>query len=74
MLAIMVEQKSFSLDGWHDSDTLKASSLLSSVGQQQLPITPVYASTDYRSQAQTINHCIIDLATPPSGQLTPSTP
>jgi len=41
------------------------------VTRQQLPITPAYAFTDYRSQAQTIDHCIVDLATPPSGQLTP---
>lgn len=41
------------------------------VSRQQLPITPTYAFTDYCSQAQTINHCIVDLATPPSGQLTP---
>jgi len=42
-----------------------------SVNRQQLPITPAYALTDYRSQAQTIDHCIVDLGTPPSGQLTP---
>jgi len=41
------------------------------VTHQQLPITPAYAFTDYCSQAQTINHCIVDLATPSSGQLTP---
>ena len=41
------------------------------VSHQQLPITPAYAFTNYHSQAQTINHCIIDLATPPLGQLTP---
>jgi len=32
---------------------------------------PVYAFADYRSQAQSINYCIIDLGTPPTGQLTP---
>jgi len=41
------------------------------VTRQQLPITPAYAFTDYCSQAQTIDHCIVDLAKPPSGQLTP---
>ncbi|KIN92634.1 hypothetical protein M404DRAFT_114797, partial [Pisolithus tinctorius Marx 270] len=30
-----------------------------------------YAFTDYRSQAQTIEHCIVDIGTPPSGGLTP---
>jgi len=39
---------------------------------RQLPDTPAYAFTDYRSQAQTIgDHCIVDLATPPIGKLTP---
>ena len=37
----------------------------------QLPVTLAYAFTNYRSQAQTINHCIVDLATPPTGKLTP---
>ena len=41
------------------------------VSRQQIPITPVYAFTNYRSQVQTIDHCIIDLATPPVGKLTP---
>lgn len=40
------------------------------VSRQQIPITPAYAFTDYRSQAQTINHCIVDLATPLTGKLT----
>ena len=41
------------------------------VTRQQLPVTPAYAFTDYCSQAQTINYCIIDLGMPPTGQLTP---
>jgi len=41
------------------------------VTRQQLPVTPAYTFTNYRSQAQTINYCIIDLGTPPTGQLTP---
>jgi len=41
------------------------------VARQQLPVTPAYAFTDYCSQAQTIEHCIIDLSTPPTGKLTP---
>jgi len=41
------------------------------VTRQQLPITPAYAFTDYHSQAQTINHCIVNLAKSLSGQLTP---
>jgi len=41
------------------------------VTRQQLPVTPEYTFTDYHSQAQTINYCIIDLGTPPTGQLMP---
>ncbi|KAF8119744.1 hypothetical protein EV363DRAFT_1146192, partial [Boletus edulis] len=41
------------------------------INRIQLPLTPAYAFTDYRSQGQTINHAIIDIATPPSGSLTP---
>jgi len=41
------------------------------VTRQQLPVTPAYAFTDYCSQAQTIEHCIIDLGTPLTGKLTP---
>jgi len=41
------------------------------VAREQLPVTPAYAFTDYRSQAQTIEHCIVDLGTPPTGKLTP---
>ncbi|KIM61404.1 hypothetical protein SCLCIDRAFT_122195, partial [Scleroderma citrinum Foug A] len=36
-----------------------------------LPSLRCTAFTNYRSQVQTINHCIVDLATPPSGQLMP---
>lgn len=39
------------------------------VTRQQLPITPAYAFTDYCAQAQRIDHCIVELATLPSGQL-----
>lgn len=41
------------------------------ITRHQLPITPACAFTNYRLQAQTIDHCIIDLATPPTGKLTP---
>src|SRR5258708_40117277 len=36
-----------------------------SIIRRQLPITPAYAFTDYRSQGQTISHTIIDVGTPP---------
>jgi ATP-dependent exoDNAse (exonuclease V) alpha subunit len=42
-----------------------------SVKQKQLPITGAYALTDYCAQGQTIERVIIDLATPPTGTLTP---
>jgi len=41
------------------------------VARQQLLIAPAFAFADYRSQAQTIEHRIVDLARPLSGQLTP---
>ncbi|KIN93532.1 hypothetical protein M404DRAFT_171034 [Pisolithus tinctorius Marx 270] len=41
------------------------------VTRQQLPVTPAYTFTDYQSQAQTIEYCIVDISTPPSGGLTP---
>ncbi|SRR6266404_3395225 len=40
------------------------------VSRKQLPLTPAYAFTDYRSQGQTIDKAIIDIATPPSGGIT----
>ena len=42
-----------------------------SISRQQPPITPAYAFTDYRAQAQTIEYCVFDIGRPPSGQLTP---
>jgi len=38
------------------------------VKRKQMPLTPAYTFTDYRSQGQTINYAIIDIATPPSGK------
>jgi ATP-dependent exoDNAse (exonuclease V) alpha subunit len=38
--------------------------------REQLPLTPAYAFTDYRSQGQTLPYVLIDLATPPTGGLT----
>ncbi|KIN98995.1 hypothetical protein M404DRAFT_156256 [Pisolithus tinctorius Marx 270] len=37
----------------------------------QLPITPAFAFTDYRAQAQTIEYCIVDIGSPPTGKITP---
>lgn len=48
-------------------------SIQRTVTRMQLPITPAYAFTDYRSQGQTLSHAhvIVDLAQPPTGsQLT----
>jgi hypothetical protein len=41
------------------------------VTRRQLPLTTSYAFTDYRSQGQTISAVLIDIGTPPTGQLTP---
>lgn len=41
------------------------------VTRTQLPITPAYAFTDYRSQGQTICPILVDIGKPPSGNLTP---
>ena len=41
------------------------------VTRRQLPLTPAYTFTDYRSQGQTIENTIINIGTPPSGELTP---
>ena len=38
---------------------------------RQLPLTTSYAFTDYRSQGQTIPAVLVDIGTPPTGQLTP---
>lgn len=40
-----------------------------SVRRRQFPITAAYAFTDYRSQGQTLDSVIVDIATPPSGGL-----
>lgn len=41
-----------------------------SVQRRQLPITPAYAFTDYRSQGQMLGTVIADISSPPSGQIT----
>ena len=41
------------------------------IWRERLLLTPAYAFTDYRSQGQTIPYIIMDLATPPTGGLTP---
>ena len=43
-----------------------------SISRQQLPITPAYAFIDYRAQAQTIEYCLENIGSPPSGRLMPS--
>lgn len=48
-------------------DSVKTKSIL----RRQLPLTSSYAFTDYRSQGQTLDAVIIDLAKPPHGGLTP---
>lgn len=40
------------------------------IQRRQFPLTGAYAYTDYRSQGQTIQYAIIDIAPPPCGTLT----
>ena len=40
------------------------------VRRRQFPMTAAYAFTDYRSQGQTIQAVMVDIATPPTGGLT----
>lgn len=40
------------------------------ISRLQFALTPAYAFTDFKSQGQTIEHVIVDLAKPPSGSLT----
>ena len=53
------------------SDTVTGASVLQkkskTVQRRQFPVTGAYAFTDYRSQGQTIDSVIVDLAKPPSG-------
>ena len=41
------------------------------ISRMQLPLTLVYAFTDYRSQGQTLDPVIVDIGPPPYGHLTP---
>lgn len=41
------------------------------ITRRQYPITPAFAFTDFKSQGQTIERVIIDLAKPPNGALSP---
>ena len=40
------------------------------INREQYALTPAYAFTDFKSQGQTIESVIVDLAKPPSGKLT----
>ena len=57
---ILPTQKTFKLGG-------KTGSV---IHRLQYPITPAYAFTDFKSQGQTIESVIVDLAKPPTGSLT----
>lgn len=45
--------------------------LSTKITRRQYPITPAFAFTDFKSQGQTIERVVIDLAKPPSGALNP---
>ncbi|KAF8594056.1 hypothetical protein BDV93DRAFT_502254 [Ceratobasidium sp. AG-I] len=42
-----------------------------SIIRRQIPLTPAYSLTDYRSQGQTMSAVIVDIGKPPSGGITP---
>ena len=44
---------------------------VSHIKWHQLPMTPAYAFTDYKSQGQTIEYVIIDIGDPPTGRVSP---
>jgi hypothetical protein len=62
VLPIMPVTKTFTIN----DDGVKVS-----VNRTQLPLTLAYAFTDYRSQGQTLEPVIVDIAPPPYGHLTP---
>ena len=39
------------------------------IQRKQFPMTPAYAFTDYHAQGQTLQHVIVDIASPPTGTL-----
>ncbi|KAI5984255.1 hypothetical protein EDC04DRAFT_2834046 [Pisolithus marmoratus] len=41
------------------------------ISRQQLPVTAAYAFTDYKSQGDTISHCIVDIGKTANFALTP---
>ena len=43
-----------------------------SISRQQLPITLAYTFIDYHTQAQTIEYCLENIGSPPSGRFMPS--
>ena len=42
-----------------------------SISRQQLPITPAYAFSDYGTQVQAIEYCVVNIGKPPNGRSTP---
>ncbi|KAI0076306.1 hypothetical protein K474DRAFT_1645141 [Panus rudis PR-1116 ss-1] len=60
-------KKSFTI---HVPSSSSSTPIKKTVSRRQLPITPAYAFTDYRAQGQTITNVIVDIATPPSSELT----
>lgn len=51
--------------------TVKVKGKVLKIVRKQFAMTPGYAFTDYKSQGQTLDYVIIDLAKPPTGALTP---
>jgi len=49
--------------------TENGGTFLRTMKRRQFPITPAFAFTDYRSQGQTIPYVVVDIASPPNGNL-----
>ncbi|KAJ7692075.1 hypothetical protein B0H17DRAFT_1133340 [Mycena rosella] len=49
----------------------KTSGKTRQITRHQFALTPGYAFTDYKSQGQTLEYVLVDLAKPPGGKLTP---
>ncbi|KAG1845209.1 hypothetical protein F4604DRAFT_1595699, partial [Suillus subluteus] len=62
MLPLVPMERAFTIIHGNQSKSIK---------RRQLPLTPAYLFTDYRSPGQTISNALIDIATPPTAGLTP---
>ena len=66
-----LEQNIISLMPMEHTFLITQGSQSKTVVRKQLPLITGYTFTDYRSQRQTVQDAIIDIASPPTGTLTP---